>query len=276
MAKDKIYSLNDIYIGEIRYPISSIALPIDKSKILANGALKITSKHDNVPLNIDEESFVILSIFYCYNRNFICLHDGQVYSSKKDNNAPRLENIIPITEFLPKLRGFIPKRVTLSSLLSIFNNLFKPDYLSNNRVAKMNSDIKYKKSDFFTGILTLFTGELFENEPKNYKLYNLPNRIILDNNSKFLEEISIPMSLDEIIGDYEYRRYKCLFLSPNGRIYYCLNDFNFYDGLRESQDYAGLRPKVSFVEDIEPLCKKDLSKEITIRQALNLSKRLNK
>ena len=272
MAKNKIYSLNDIYIGEIHYPISSIN-HINNSKIVANGALEIPPKQ---PLNNDEDSFVILSIFYCYNRNFVCLHDGQVYPLKKDSNIPRIESAVPITEFLPKLGGFIPKRVTLNTLLSIFNNLFKSNYIGNNRVVKMNSDIKYKKSEFYSGILTLFTGESLGESSNRYKMYNIPNRIILDNNSKFLEDINSSQFLNETLGTYEYRRYRCVFLSPNGRIYYCLNDFNFYDGVKDSQDYARLRPKVSFVEQMEPLSNKEPSKEITIRQALNLSKRLNK
>ena len=275
MTNNKLYSLNDIYIGEVYFPITD-KTTIENSKIISNGALEVTPKDKNLKLANGEDYFVLLSIFYRYNRNFICLHDGQVYSSKKNINGPRLETVVPITELLPKLGGFIPKRVTLSSLLSIFNNLFKSEYIGNNRVEKMNSDRKYKKSEFFRGTLTLFTGESKESLPEQYKLYNLPNRVILDNNSTFLEEIKVPQSLKEKAGYYEYRRYRCILLSPNGRIYYCLNDFNFYDGVKDSQDYARLRPKVSFVEQIEPLSNKESLNEITVRQALYLSKRMNK
>lgn len=283
------YDINNFYIGELcltqkidttsylrsKYPEKLIK----KKNLLIKGAINLQKNNfseDAMSFERREKYYKVLTIFYKYNNNYLCLHDGNIYGI---STIDFCNNLIKLPVMLPKIGYNIPEKLTFKETLLIFENLFEPTI----SLEKMYNNDKYKINDLYIGNLVLYTEFLSLGQSRDKKEINLPIRYILEKNSKLIgissnsikEADSINKNLP--IGKYKYTHFKCLFLKlPNGL--YNINDFQIYTkGISKITSQKNRPIGESYYEKLVPLAKeldKSPGNKISIPSVLSKIKRI--
>lgn len=220
MVKNKEYNIEEFYVGEL-YLYTNFANFISDSYNQAN-KIDIFSQSRAINFQQDMESKYIdwengreytgfLTIFYKQGDKYICLHNGTSYELKGDNF---IENLIPLTELLPKISTELIKSITIPRLLDLFDILFRQQ-------TNLYNNDKYPITDFYIGDLSLRKIYHQESLPDSrYTYINLPYHIILDKTDLAIHSFKQ--------SDYINVVYRCLFLKQ-GLDLYNIHNHQYYN-----------------------------------------------
>jgi len=223
MEKNKVYPIEDFYVGEL-YLYTSFGnffqsdLNIEGSNNLEAFSLTgaINFQKDLVSRYTDWENkreyHGFLTIFYKQGDKYICLHDGVIYEL---NSPCIIDNLIPLKELLPKVNALLPSKINAYKALELFDIVFKKDE------SIMYTEQEQLITDFYIGDISLkestHPSELFDTR---IEYFSLPEHIMLEKNNLAL------YSHDN--GRYTSTVYRCLFLRDIVDLYN-LNNHQFYN-----------------------------------------------
>ena len=126
------YDIENFYVGELylSHKIGNLVYPDEhieinkKAYILSNGAIDF--QKDLFKKYIDYESKRhydgVLTIFYKSSNKCMCLHDRKIYGEEE---LDFYENLVPLTELLPKFSYNTPQKISIIDALLMFDYLFK-------------------------------------------------------------------------------------------------------------------------------------------------------
>ena len=212
-----------------------------------------------------------ISLFYRIDNNsYLCLHNNNIYFS---HNEDFCEDLVQISQLLPKLGYSKPINLTFDEALKLFNNLFKKssDFTYDNSL--------YNANDFYLATLNYcYANRLNMKSHYNKSIihYNggYSNNILSSKYSKVQDSII----WKDNYFDYYYNIYQCLFLDlHHGGEMYNLDDYNVYSYI-DVQNEVKLCGN-SFYHSPVSLSDKanDYNKEaISVSEALKLQKKLTK
>lgn len=279
MLKKERYNINKFYVGELYLShqtsykggneFSDYIESIKKLSLLSfNGGIRfqkdIFSRYIDFEKNKAYEG--VLTIFYKSREGYLCLHDGERYIPNDDSFC---ENLIPLSNLLPKIDFNIPNEISIKEAICLFDFLFK-------KKSKISNSSKYDINDFYIGCLTLHDGYLPNcNKINRYRYDNLALKYMLINSEativeKFGKE-------DTFYNLHDFTVYRCAFLKlPFGL--YNLNCYQFYDYyFRNNSDsftsHCGELKSMKQLLDEKNMCTSDL---ITIPKILKLQRNLEK
>lgn len=228
LNNERIYNIDNFYIGEICI-VEKIGNSLNNNtdtfkpyrtvlNLKSNGALGISLKKD-INWEKREKYYKVLTIFYKNGNEFICLHDGNIYS-------PMPNTLYNLSSLLPKYSYNIPTKITIKTALSLFNILFNKSL----SLEKIYNNDKYNIEDFFIGTLALYTGFIPKDKKNEPQDVNLAIKYILSNNSHNIcltsKSTNGNLLNDQIVvpGRHQHKYYKSLFLKvPDGM--YSVNGF---------------------------------------------------
>ena len=192
-----------------------------------------------------------LTIFYKQDNKYICLHDGKVYHK---NEATIIDNIIPLTDILPKLEKKYQPRISMYDALELFDNLFQEDLTAPIMYQEENKPI----TDFYVGDIVLQERNI-GNRDERIRYIDLPHHLILQKAGLLQHSYEIENYLNSV--------YRCLFLK-DGVDLYNVNNSKFYNPYED--DFETLIPLTEHLTKEEVICH---SKSISIPKALRLFKK---
>jgi len=273
LSNEKKYDINNFYIGELTL-ISNNSTEENKNlKLLESGAILLENKniYDDKEWSKKTKKLKVLTIFYYINDNYLCLHNNKIYTTNEINISNTLSS------FLPKISFKIPNELTITSVITIFNNLFQPTISLNT----IYNDQKYRLADLYLGTLVLPTEYIPLDNPKNHHQLNQTQNLILSKSTKSRKTLSksitssTPNPLALPLGRYIHTYYKCLFLKlPNNQGYYNINNFQVYNKEIKTNSSNQERPVgESYCEDLIPLTeildKSQISNKVSIKKVLS-------
>lgn len=224
MENNKKYNIEDFYIGEL-YLYTNFAnftsrnyREENQSKLKQFSQTKaINFQQDLLSHYIDwdngREYTGFLTIFYKQGNRYLNLHDGNVYSLSRDTY---IENLIPITDLLPKINYFKESLISIPRAIELFDILFQK-----NNEECLYQEIKQPLSNYYIANITL--KELYHQESNpdsRYIYFNLPLHLMLEKLDTCI------YSYEEL--DYINKVYRCIFLKQDIN-FYNLNNHQFYN-----------------------------------------------
>lgn len=275
------YDINNFFVGELylSYNVDGL-LSVDTIGKHSKEFNKISDMYKTSAIKFQKtllrryknyEGF--LTVFYKVLDKYMCLHNGVLYELK---GIDFCDNLISLSELLPKLSYSIPKKISINEAICIFNSLFK-----NKKGIKLNNS-KYDINDFYVGNLILHEGILPNNNRYNrYQYISLARQYILYNNGASIG--SMFGKEDVFTNLHDFSSFKSLFLRyPRG--IYNLHSYQFYDkGILDKKHMDSNNIYDDYYEWMEPLetvlnenkinCN---SQSISIPKALNLYKKINR
>lgn len=286
MLKIEKYDINNFYVGELYLScglegffndgmVKKQSVELDKifdiyKTEIINFQKTLIKKYEDDDLMRKYEGF--LTIFYKIGNKYACLHNGILYEL---DGIDFCDNLICLSELLPKLSYSIPKKVSIKEAICIFNLLFK-----NKNGIKLNNT-KYDINDFYIGNLVLHEGYL-PNDGYNsrYKYDSLALQYILYNNGATVG--SMHGREDEFTNLHDFSSFKSLFLRDSKGLYN-LQSYQYYNGGVLEQKYLDSRSAFnSYCECMEPFSSvldenkiEYNSHSITIPKALKLYKKID-
>lgn len=193
-----------------------------------------------------------LTIFYKQDNKYICLHDGKIYHK---NEGTIIDNIIPLTDILPKLEKKYQPRISMYDALELFDNLFQEELPAPILYEEKNKPI----TDFFVGDIVLKERTINNSIDERTRYIDLPHHLILQKTGLLQRSYEIE--------DYLNSVYRCLFLK-DGVDLYNINNSKFYNPYEDN--FELLIPLTKHLTNEEVVCH---SKSISIPKALRLFKR---
>lgn len=192
-----------------------------------------------------------LTIFFKQDNKYICLHDGKTYQ-KQDNI---IDNIIPLTDILPKINKKYKSRISIYQALELFDMLFKEEFISPIMYQEQPKPI----TDFYVGDIILREQTTEIEDDTRIKYIDLPNHLILQKAGLLQRNYEEQNNLNSV--------YRCLFLRDLVDLYNIHNS-QFYNPYEDN--FETLIPFTEYLYNMEIPC--DL-KSITIPKALRLFKK---
>lgn len=276
MLKKERYNINKFYVGEL-YLSHQMSYKdgnefydyienIKKMSLISfNGGIRFQKDIFNRYIDFEKNKAYegVLTVFYKSREGYLCLHDGKTYMPNDDSFC---ENLIPLSNLLPKINFNIPNEISIKEATSLFDFLFK-------KKNKTLSDVKYDVDNFYVGDFILHEGYLPKNDKNNrYKYDSLTLKYILINSGA--DTIGMFGKEDSEYNLHDFTQYKCLFFNhPLG--IYNFNSYSFCNIVSESKEFT------SYCENLESLRKISNEKniyipnQITIPKILKLQKRIS-
>lgn len=264
MEKNKKYSINEFFVGELYFAVSFGNLLVNQS--IQEGMDKITSFTQSGAINFQQnlmdkyidwenrrEYTGFLTIFYKQGSKYICLHDGIAYELSGVNF---IDNLVPLSELLPQIDTQTISSINMYRALQLFDILFN----KNKDMSQLYLGEKQLVSDFYVGDISL--KEMYRKEQgsdSRRKYIDLPQHYLLDKSGLTLYSFRK--------SDYVSTVYRCLFLRQ-GVDLYNVNNNQFYN--HNEDKIQGI---VDFREYITNFGIKTQSSELSIPKALKLFKR---
>lgn len=285
MLKKEKYDINNFYIGELylSFHIGSLFEDSDIRKQNEENN-KIFDMYKTEAINFQKysirrydydsmkkyESF--LTIFYKIGDKYMCLHNGTLYEV---NGVNFCNNLISLSELLPKLSYNIPKEISINDAISMFDLLFK----KKNGIKLNNS--KYDINDFYVGDLVLHDGYLPNGDSHSkYQYDSLLHKYMLFNSEARMFSMVGKKDASSNLHDFSY--FKSLFLRSSNGIYSPYSNQFYNTGVLDKVHMADNGIYEDYYEWMEPF--KYLLKEnqiscpqsISIPKALKLYKKIDK
>ena len=136
MKQSKKHSISNFYIGEL-YLYTAFGNLLAQDTAIVEGREKIQNFSQSGAINFQKDLISrytdwenrreyqgFLTIFYKQGDKYICLHDGITYEL---NGSVLIENIIPLSEILPKMNQKEISALNMNQALELFDILFKKD-----------------------------------------------------------------------------------------------------------------------------------------------------
>lgn len=219
------YNIENFFVGELYLYtnfanfISDSYDPQTKNQVInfiQSGAINFQTDMESRYIDWDSgrEYTGFLTIFYKEGTRYICLHNGISYEL---NGSNFIENLIPLSELLPKINAKIITSITINKALQLFDILFK----NTKDEINLYNETKEKLQNFYIGDIILKKIYHKESLPgSKYQYINLPHHIMLDKSI-----LSVQRFFD---SDYISTVYRCLFLRY-GIDLYNINNNQFYN-----------------------------------------------
>lgn len=255
----KNYNLEQIYVGELYLYTDIVSYtPIShdsKKKERAEDFFKTGAiDFEKNPLNryIDWENgreyTGFLTMFYKQGKKYICMHDGNAYEMK---GQCFIENLVPLSELVPKLNAKLPKVIAISEALQLFDILFKKNFGE----ISLYDTTQHDAMDFYIGDIILRERKQALPDDK-IEYINLPQHIMLAKSNLLIS------SFQET--NYINRVYRCLFLQQDVDLYN-VNSHEFYNPYENS-----FQSIANFKDYIDEYGLPSTQKTLSIPKALKL------
>lgn len=266
----KKYDINNFYVGELYLSKELEGLTytgiVDSKKsgpLLENGAIRIEkekrNKYVDLKKGLEYEGF--LTLFYKQGFNYICLHNGKVYSLLADDFAI---NLVPIKDIIPKVDNKVKNKISVNQALEIFDILLGD---KDKNLKKLYVKNTHDSSLFLVGDLNVCymkdQGHKFDFFD-NYT--NLTFNYLLDD-----ELLKGYVELKEDKFKTTYLIYKSLFFkNDSSSKLLSLNTNQYYED-KKKMDTSYYSDVISFDEYLKEK-KKPVVRKLTIPKALDLLK----
>ena len=281
----KKYNINNFYVGKLTFlsRFGNLAVPsqyqeerlnkrYELLETIKNGAIDLRNlfyRGEYIDYNTRCYYDSMYTIFYKEDNEYYCLHNGKIYSNKRNDRYDFCENLVPFKEILPKYSYNIPSKLSLREAGYLFNIIYSKKNMPFTKEPFNLNDFYYGTLDLCSSITEENTREKLCNLEKYLRLCKLG----LFTHSRYclLREKNDQMGMRV----YDYSIFKSIFYKVGESKFYNIHDFNTYD-----KDVTLKYPmaKIGIQNSLKEILKENdinyKKEDITMPKVLKLTKKI--